>query len=294
MTSIMFNYILIYTDFKFLKGGLLFFIKWGGRGMKKRFGLKVFIYFLCGSFLLMMNGFPRMVAEAKENVLPIGEMVSKGEVKFEARQNIWKGVESSHFPIFQGTRIKTEKGIAVVTLSNNSQIEVSANSLFSLDQNDRFVLSQGSIEFRIPSASEINFKVGNLSILKSRTLQAAKDLSVAPAGTEETIGSISIHTNGSVTIKSTQGKLTIMNQDQGVLAALSSKDSVTMPSITVGGKQPVMVAQVGETGSGAGTEIGGIPETYFWVGLGLLGLGGSIWAIHEVTKDHGDEEPVCP
>jgi hypothetical protein len=56
----------------------------------------------------------------------------------------------------------------------------------------------------------------------------------------------------------------------------------------------VMVAQVGETGSGAGTEIGGIPETYFWVGLGLLGLGGSIWAIHEVTKDHGDEEPVCP
>ena len=262
--------------------------------MKKRFGLKVFIYFLCGSFLLMMNGFPRMVAEAKENVLPIGEMVSKGEVKFEARQNIWKGVESSHFPIFQGTRIKTEKGIAVITLSNNSQIEVSANSLFSLDQNDRFVLSQGSIEFRIPSASEINFKVGNLSILKSRTLQAAKDLSVAPAGTEETIGSISIHTNGSVTIKSTQGKLTIMNQDQGVLAALSSKDSVTIPSITVGGKQPVMVAQVGETGSGAGTGIAGIPETYFWVGLGLLGLGGSIWVIHEVTKDHGDEEPVCP
>ena len=148
--------------------------------MKKRFGLNVFIYFLCVSFLIMMSGFPRTIAEAKEKGLPIGEMVSKGEVKFEARENVWKGVESSHFPIFQGTKIKTEKGIAIVTLSNNSQIEVSPNSLFSLDQDDRFVLSQGSIEFRIPSASEINFKVGNLSILKSRTLQATKDPSAAP------------------------------------------------------------------------------------------------------------------
>jgi len=32
-----------------------------------------------------MNGFPKMVAEAKEMNLPIGEMISRGEVKFEAR-----------------------------------------------------------------------------------------------------------------------------------------------------------------------------------------------------------------
>ena len=209
--------------------------------MKKIFGCKIFIYFLCGSFLLMMNGFPRMVAEAKERVLPVGEMVSKGEVKFEARENVWKGVESSHFPIFQGTRIKTEKGNAVITLSNNSQMEIGPNSLFSFDQNERFVLSQGGVEFRIPSDSEINFKVGNLSILKTRTLQATKGPSAAPAITEETMGSISVHANGSVTVKSLKGKLTLMNQDRVVLAALSPKDSVTIPSIAVGGKPSVML-----------------------------------------------------
>ena len=264
--------------------------------MKKRFGFKVFIYFLCGSFLLMMNGFPRSIAEAKEKVIPIGEMVSKGEVKFEARENVWKGVESSHFPIFQGTKIKIEKGVAFITLSNNSQIEISPNSLFSFDQNDRFVLSQGSIEFRIPSGSEINFKVGNLSILKSRILQATKDPSAVPPIGEETIGSISINADGSVTVKSMKGKLTIMNQDRVVLAALSSKDSVTIPSTTVGGKPPVMVAQVGEAAPAAGAEtiFGASVTTVVAVVAGAAAIGGIAVAVSAAGGGGGGEEPVCP
>jgi hypothetical protein len=291
----MFNYLLLLgfadEDYYFYSN------KEGGRLTEKGLGFKVFIYFLCGSFLLMMNGFPRMVAEAKEKVLPIGEMVSKGEVKFEARENVWKGVESSHFPIFQGTRIMIEKGVAFITLSNNSQIEISPNSLFSFDQNDRFVLSQGSIEFRIPSGSEINFKVGNLSILKSRTLQATKGPSAAPPSDEETIGSISIHADGSVTVKSMKGKLTIMNQDRVVLAALSSKDSVTIPSTTVGGKPPVMVAQVGEAAAaaGAGTVFGASVTTVVAVVAGAAAIGGIAAAVSSAGGGGGGGEvPVCP
>jgi hypothetical protein len=260
--------------------------------MKRKLRYRLFIYFISLSFLIMMNSFPEMTAGAKEKVLPIGEIVSKGEVKFEARQNVWKGVESSHFPIFQGTRIKTEKGIAFVTLSNNSQIEVSPHSLFSFEQNDRFVLSQGSIEFRIPSASEINFKVGNLSISKPRVLQAAKDSSATPSNSEETIGSLSIHENGAVTVKSVKGKLTIVNQDRVVLVTVSSKDSVTIPSTTIGGKPPVMVAQVGEVaaGAGAGTIFGASVTTVIAVVAGAAAIGGIVWAVSETTKT----EHVCP
>jgi len=226
--------------------------------MKKRLVGKGFIYFLFISFLLMMNGFP-MGAEAKEKVIPIGEMVSKGDVKFEARENVWKEVESSYFPIFQGSRIKTENGVGIIALSNNSQIEVSPNSLFSFDPNDQFVLSQGNIEFRIPPSSEINFRVGNLSILKSRTLQATKNPSVSSPKDEGTMGSISIHSNGSVTIKSIQGRISILNQDHVVLAALTSKDSVTIPSITVGGPpSKVMVAQAPGPGGLGGAGVGGL------------------------------------
>lgn len=262
--------------------------------MKKRFGLKIFIYFLCVSFLIMMSGFPITVAEANEKGLPVGEMVSKGEVKFEARVNVWKGVESSHFPIFQGTKIKTEKGVAIVTLSNNSQIEVSPNSLFYIDQNERFILSQGSIEFRIPAASELNFKVGNLSIMKSRALQAGKDPTAASSSSEEIIGSISIHENGAVTVKSAKGKLTIVNQDRVVLAALSSKDSITIPFTTVGGKPPVMVAQVGQTvvGAGTGKILGMSGMTLLVVAGGIAGLGGVVWAV--AASKGGAEEAVCP
>lgn len=260
--------------------------------MKKRSGLNVFVYVLCISFLVMMNGFSGTFVEAKDKGLPIGEMVSKGGVKFEARENVWKDVEPSQFPLFYGTKIKTENGVAIVTLSNNSRIDVSPNSLFSLDQEGRFVLSQGSIEFRIPSASEINFKVGNLSILKSRALQAAKDLST-PERNEEIMGSISFHTNGSVTIKSVQGKLTIINQDQVVLAGLSSKDSITIPSTTVGVKPPVMVAQVGTvTGAGTGSILGLSTGTAILVGVGALAAaGGVVWAVNDTTKTTA---PVCP
>lgn len=260
--------------------------------MKKGFIYKSFIYFLCISFLLLMNVFQIVGAEAKERNLPIGEMVSQGEVKFEARQNVWKDVEPSHFPIFQGTKIKTEKGVAIITLANGSHIEIGPNSLFSFDQNDRFILSQGNIEFRIPPSSEINFRVGNLTILRSRTLQATKTPSVSSPKDEETMGSISIHSNGSVTVKGIQGRIFILNQDHIVLAALSSKDSVTIPSITVGGPSKVMVAQAFPSTGGVGAEglkisttalttiAGGLVSTFgFATFMGIKG---------------GGEKVVCP
>lgn len=66
------------------------------------------------------------------------------------------------------------------------------------------------------------------------------------------MGSISIHSNGSVTVKSIQGKLSILNQDRVILAALSSKESLTIPNTTVKGPSRVMVAQAGPPGGGGG------------------------------------------
>jgi hypothetical protein len=266
-----------------------------GSQMKKKIGFRVWTYFVCVSFLLMMNGFPKILAEAKEGSIPIGEMISKGGVKFEARENVWKEVESSHFPIFQGQRIKTEKGAAIITHSNNSQIEVGSNSLFSFDQNDRFVLSQGNIEFRLPSSSEMDFRIGNLSILRSRSLQATKNSSVTSAKDEEAMGSISIHPNGSATIKSIQGKLSVLDQDHVVLASLSSEESITIPSVTMGEHPGVMVAQAsGPVSAGGETARLSSLSTGEWVGLGLIGLGFSGIVTLGVTTRKHEGGPICP
>ena len=56
--------------------------------MKRRKACKVFVCFLCASFLLLTSGFSKMTAEAKEKEVPIGEMVSKGDVRFEARESV--------------------------------------------------------------------------------------------------------------------------------------------------------------------------------------------------------------
>jgi hypothetical protein len=112
------------------------------------------------------------------------------------------------------------------------------------------------------------------------------------------IGSISIHANGSVTVKTIQGKLSILNQDHVVLAALSSKDSVTIPSITVGGKPPVRVAVVGETiaGEGGGTIFGASVTTVIAVLVGAGAIAGIVVgavALHKHHKHEEEEVPVC-
>ena len=267
--------------------------------MKTKFWAKVFTYFLCLSFLLIAGGFQGMTAGAKERSLCIGQMVSKGVVKFEARKNVWKSVEPSHFPIFAETKMKTENGTATITLSNNSQIEIRPNTSFFFDQNGRFILSQGAIEFRIPSGSEIDLGARGLSIMKSQTLHVTKGPSVSSEKNEVTLGTISIHSNGAVEVKCIQGRLSVLSKDRVVMATISSKEAVTIPSITAGGKHGVMVAQVGDPAT-AGAEAEGFLglSTGAWVGSAAgtvaVGLGG--WEISESAGGGSDPDikPICP
>ena len=118
--------------------------------MRRGLSSKMFVFVLCVSLLFLMSEFPKMTAEAKEKEIPIGEMVSRGEVRFEARENQWRNVDASYFPIFQGIKIKTDKGAAIIALGNNTQIELGPDSLVFFEQSNRLNLSQGRIDFRIP------------------------------------------------------------------------------------------------------------------------------------------------
>jgi len=213
--------------------------------MKKR-AFKAFVYFLSISFFLLTSGFPTIAATVAERSFPIGEMASKGEVNFEARENVWKKVEPSHFSVFQGVKVKTGKGIAGIALGDDSRVEVGQGSLFSFDQKDRLHLLQGGINFRVAPNGELNFKIGSLLVTRTRPLHASKGPIAAAPKNEETIGSILIHPNGAATVKSIRGDLSIIDQDRVVLASISTKDTVIIPSTTVKGKPKTMVAQVGE------------------------------------------------
>jgi hypothetical protein len=267
--------------------------------MRNRLSPKFFVYFLCVSFIVMMNGFQGMKTEAKEKGLPIGQMISKGEVKFEAKENIWKTVEPSAFPLFQGTKVKTEKGVAVILLpKDHGQIEVGQNSLFSFDQEDRLLLFQGSIDFRIQAAAEMRFGTREISIVPSRSLQATRNPSSVPYKNEEIIGSISIHPDGGVTVRTLQGSLTVIDQRQTVLAALSSKEELTIPSASVKTGPRVMVAQTDGTPAGGseGSELLGL-STWEWVGVavGAAAITTAIVLVSEHNKNkHHDYIRVCP
>ncbi len=200
----------------------------------------------CLTFLFLGSKVFGEVLRPVERPLPIGEMVSRGDVRFEARSNIWKSVEGSHFPIFRGLRIRTDKGVAVIHLTNGTQIEVRPNSLISFDQDDLLLLSQGGVDFRIPPPSQMRFKVGMLSILKSRQLQAAKGPGVFSMKEEESVGAIVFNPKTGVTVNSLQGALSVLDQDRVVLATVSANDGVRIPLATVSGKQRVMLAQAGD------------------------------------------------
>src|SRR4030043_195170 len=188
--------------------------------MKKGLIFKMFVYFLSVSFLLLMNEFPKMIAEANQNI-PVGQMVSRGGVKFEVKENSWEKVETP-FPIFEGMRIRTEKGEAVLALAGKTRIEIGSDSLFYFDQRDQFNLLQGKINFRIQPDGQLGFKVGNLWINKSYPLQSAKGSSVVLTKDKEFAGSILVHSRGSVTVKTIQGSISVTNQEGTVLASLSA------------------------------------------------------------------------
>jgi hypothetical protein len=239
-----------------------------------------------------------MVVEAKEKNIPIGEMVSKGEVRFEARENSWKNVEPFHFPVFRGVKIKTEKGLSVIALENMSQIEMGQQSMISFTQEDQLSLFHGGIDFRVPPSAQMSFKIGSLFIMKSRTLQAGNDTTVIPAKNEEVIGSLSIHANGSLTVKSVKGELSILDQDHIVLASLPQKDALTIPSAIVSGKQRVMVAQAGDIdiikqGDKKSEEKWRSEELVAIWGTVLLNAG-MIGLIFAESIDNGDDNtPIC-
>ena len=269
-----------------------------GKRIKREFAFKAWVHFLCVSFLLLANGFHTLIAEAREMGRPLGEMVSKGEVKFESRKAVWKDVEPSQFPIFPGMRIKTEKGASLVTLEGGRQIEIKEKSLLSFDRNDQIQLTQGAIYFRLPATAELSFKVGDLMVIPSKSLQASKNFLPVSPKSEATIGSISVHSNGAVTIKSLQGSLSVLNQERVVLASLSSKDAVTLPSVTVSVPSNVMVAQASEKTRDPvdSSRFLGVP---IWVWTATIsGVAIAAVVVVAVATGHGGGDgtavPVCP
>jgi hypothetical protein len=265
--------------------------------MKKTFLTRLFVYSLCISFLLTANGFHWMIAEASQNI-PVGQMVSRGGVKFEVTKNSWEKVETP-FPIFEGMKIRTEKGEAVLALAEKTRIEIGSDSLFYFDQRDQFNLLQGKVSFRIQPDVQLRFKVGNLWIGKPYSLQSAKGSSVALTKDKEFAGSILMHSKGSVTVKSVQGPLHVTSQDGALLASLSTGESITLPSVVATSKSPTRMAQTDPevTEGAAPAEEGWLGlSTWAWVGIGVgvAAVAGIAIAAGGGGGGGDHETPACP
>jgi hypothetical protein len=278
---------------------------------KRKFKGSKFPVLVCFIFFLTVSGFPAMITQAKDANFPIGEMISKGEVKFETRGKVWKNIESSHFPVFEKGRIKTDQGRGMVTLRNNCHLEIAQNSVISFEQVDRAHLVQGRVNFRIPSNTEVTIKVGSLAVIKPRIQQASKGTVMIPARNEDTVGSITLHSNGSVTIRNLQGSLSVLDHDRVVVAVLSSKESITIPATMASGKSYKMMAQAGEVRQSKRETRDDIDQewTYLglnaieWIGVGYAAalVGGLIYGYWpEGDKDRTviqvplEQVPLCP
>jgi hypothetical protein len=272
----------------------------------RRFVGSKFPILLCFTFFLTVSGFPGVATQAKDAKFPIGEMISKGGVRFEAREKVWKDIDSSHFPVFEKGKIKTEQGTGMITLGNHCHLEIAQNSVISFEQVDRVHLTQGRVNFRIPSGKEMTIKVGSLAVTKPRVQQASKGTAIIPARNEDTVGSITLHSNGSVTIKDLQGSLSILDKDRVVVAALSSKESITIPAIMASGKSNTMVAQAGEVRERKRETQNVIDEEWRYLGLNTIEwiavgyaaalVGGLIYAYWPEGDKHRTVEqvPLCP
>jgi hypothetical protein len=257
---------------------------------------KILIYLICFNFLALATGVPEILSQAKEGGFPIGEMVSKGEVKFEARDKAWKKVENSHFPVFKGVKIRTEKGFAAIALGNNSQIGMGQNSLISFEQSSQLIFSQGRIAFRTPPSGKLNLRVGGLIVSSSRPLQSANGSVPGVPMSGETIGILSLSPEGALTVKNHEGNLYILNQERVVMASLSSRESVMLPSVTVKSPPRVMVAQVGEAGGYYDEEELMLLRMTVTDWLQLFAAWAAFGGIvtYALSQSGDDNTPICP
>lgn len=194
---------------------------------KKGFRI-VSVYLFSFSFVLLC-GASTLTSYAREN-LPIGQMISKGDVRVEVGET-WKPVESSDVPLVVPSKVKTADGVAALCLRSNVQIEVAERTTFSFPEKEVMALLQGVIRFRIPEASRMTFHAGDVFIEKSK-----------PG--EFVIGSISLDANGLVSVESLEGGLTVYNRQRMVLASLSSNEVVTISSsVAKGAPRSVTVAR---------------------------------------------------
>ncbi len=250
--------------------------------MRNRISFQVFSLFLCVSFLLQVGGVPAILAEEKGKNFPIGEMVSRGEVQFEAGEKIWQKVEPSYFPIFEGLKIKTENGSAIISLKNDVQIEMGANTVLLFDRKDQIQLFQGHLNFRINSPEGISIRMGKITVANSPSRAASTAMVVSKKDAAD-IGAIRFPSNDSVTIRSIQGHFKVLNPQQGVtLASLSPKESLSLPAGILENppnekSEKMMLAQVGEITPAAEestTYLGLSAWSWGAIGLGVLGLAG--------------------
>ena len=136
------------------------------------------------------------------------------------------------------------------------------------------------------------FRVGNLTVTKSRAFQASRR-STSISADEEMVGSISVRSNGSLIVNNIQGKQSVVNQDRVLLAAVSSNESVTIPSTSLTGPPRVMVIQGDGTGSVVGTStfLGDSTGTWLVVGFGIAALGVGVGVAVAASDSEG---VTCP
>jgi hypothetical protein len=111
-----------------------------------------------------------------------------------------------------------------------------------------------------------------------------------------------MHSNGSVTVKSVQGSISVTNGEGSLLASLSTGESITLPSVIASPKSPpkspMMLAQNEPKWTEGPVEEGflGISNnTWIWIGVGV-GVAALIAGIAIGASGGGDHEAVsiCP
>lgn len=263
----------------------------------KKFYSKPGIWFVCFLYFFIWGGVQPTISWAKDRNPPIGEIIVRGEVQYEVRENNWRNIEFSYFPLFPGIKIKTKKGLANIFLRDHSNVELNKETLILVKDIDNLHLLQGRIDFRIPAQGNLKLHLGNLVVQKTSFRQAAQRN--YPTG-REVLGTLTLHAHGAVTINNIKGNISVLDKNQRVLAALSEKDSLTIPS-SLAHKPPqeeitpVKIAQVGEE------EIAAEPEKYAgisvktWgiIGLAALGATGALIAAGG-GGGGGGGAPACP
>ena len=259
---------------------------------------------LVGLLMWLMVSSTPLVAQPLD--LPLGLATGSEQAYIALHDNQWATLTASSSPVYDGTMIRTGKGLASALLKDGTQLELQPQSLIRISGSRTAAVARiavGWVLFRLPSSSRIVLLTPSAQYQASDGAVPTSSSGVRAAAvnltTSDRVGEIVVSSQGGSRIGLIHGEMLARPANDPGMRTVKVGENVYIPRIVAADSNfRTMLAQIppgepaGEVGTaGAGPVLGGVAGSWFGPAVTLTLFGGGVAAAMSIPQRDGKSTP---